>query len=81
MIKRKYIMSKIKIKREIPIAYPSSLIQQNFGENVNKHGYLLWDVENRSYVERDVPSRYGFYTFKISSVDDTDKELEKLVNG
>ena len=64
-----------------PIVYPSSLIQQNFGETVNKHGYLLWDVESRTYTEYDVPSRYGFYQFKITSLDDIDSGTEKLTNG
>jgi len=26
------------------IAYPSSLIQQNFGEDINNHGYIKWDL-------------------------------------
>ena len=64
-----------------PIAYPSSLIQQNFGETVSKHGYLLWDVESRTYTEHDVPSRYGFYQFKVTSLDDIDKGAEKFING
>lgn len=65
---------------ETPIAYPSSLIQQNFGETVSKHGYLIWDVTERTFTEHDVPSRYGFYQFKISSVDDVDNETERLLN-
>jgi len=65
----------------IPIAYPSSLIQQNFGESVGKHGYLIWDVESRTYIERDIPTRYGFYQFKIKSLDDIEDGTEKLTNG
>lgn len=67
--------------KETPIAYPSSLIQQNFGENVNGHGFLLWDVETKEYTEHDISTRYGFYNFKIKSLDDIDNETEKLVNG
>jgi len=73
-------MSKIKIKRKVPIAYPSSLVQQNFGETVTKHGYLLWDVESRTYTEHDIDSRYGFYQFKINSLDEIDNGTEKLTN-
>ena len=65
----------------IPIAYPSSLIQQNFGESVGKHGYLIWDVESRTYIERDIANRYGFYQFKIKSLDDIEDGTEKLTNG
>lgn len=64
----------------IPIAYPSSLIQQNFGETVGKHGYLIWDVESRTYIERDITTRYGFYQFKIKSLDDIENETEVLTN-
>lgn len=66
---------------DTPIAYPSSLIQQNFGETVGKHGYLIWDVESRTYMERDIETRYGFYTFKINSLKDIENETEILVNG
>ena len=65
----------------IPIAYPSSLIQQNFGESVGKHGYLIWDVESRTYIERDIANRHGFYQFKIKSLDDIENGTEKLTNG
>ncbi len=30
------------------IAYPSSMIQKDFGENINNHGYILWDLNNLS---------------------------------
>ena len=63
-----------------PIAYPSSLIQQNFGETVSKHGYLLWDVETRTYTEHDVDSRYGFYQFKLKSMEDIENGTEKFTN-
>tara|TARA_R110000851_G_scaffold42152_2_gene105017 strand:- start:619 stop:843 length:225 start_codon:yes stop_codon:yes gene_type:complete len=74
-------MNKIKIKRKVPIAYPSSLIQQNFGESVGKHGYLIWDVETRTYIEKDIETRYGFYNFKIDSLDELEDGTEKLTNG
>lgn len=64
----------------IPIAYPSSLIQQNFGENVNKHGFLLWDVETNTFDEYDVDNRYPFYQFKIKSLEDLETGSEKVTN-
>ena len=65
----------------IPIAYPSSLIQQNFGETVSKHGFLWWDIENRTFEEHDIETDYGFYQFKINSLDDLDNSEEKLTNA
>ena len=64
----------------IPIAYPSSLIQQNFGENVSKHGFLLWDVETKKFTEHDVENKSPFYQFKIKSLEDLDNGTEVLTN-
>jgi len=47
------------------IAYAGSMIQQNHGESLDKHGYLLWDVESRTFEEFDIPNDYGFYTLDI----------------
>lgn len=32
---------------KIPWGYCGSLIQQNFGEPINGHGYIVWDLDNR----------------------------------
>ena len=64
----------------IPIIYPSSLIQQDFGESVTKHGYVIWDVETLEYEHREVESDYGFYKFKITSITDIETGKEKLLN-
>jgi hypothetical protein len=71
---------KIKIKKVIPISFVGSLIQQNFGENVSKHGYLIWDVETKTFTEHDLENQYSLYKFKIKSIDDIDMDLEELVN-
>ena len=62
------------------IAYPSSLIQQNFGENITKHGFLLWDVETKTFTEHDVENKYPYYQFKITSLDDLENNNETLIN-
>jgi len=64
----------------IQIAYPSSLIQQNFGENVTKHGFLMWDVETKTYTEHDVDNKYPFYQFRIKSLEDLETGNEKITN-
>jgi DNA repair exonuclease SbcCD nuclease subunit len=64
----------------IQIAYPSSLIQQNFGENVTKHGFLLWDIENKTFTEHDVQNKHPFYQFKIKSLEDLETGEEKITN-
>jgi DNA repair exonuclease SbcCD nuclease subunit len=64
----------------IQIAYPSSLIQQNFGENVSKHGFLFWDVETKTFTEHDVENNTSLYTIKIKSLDDLDNNTEIITN-
>lgn len=64
----------------ILIAYPSSLIQQNFGENITKHGFLLWDIPTKTYTEHDVENKFPYYQFKIKSIDDIDNGTEQITN-
>lgn len=62
------------------IAYPSSLIQQNFGENISNHGFLLWDIESKTFTEHDVKNDSPYYQFKLNSIEDIDNGTEKLTN-
>ena len=61
------------------IAYAGSMIQQNHGESLDKHGYLLWDVPTRTFEEFNIPNDYGFYTLDVDNgvvpdVDDMPKK-------
>ena len=47
------------------ISYCGSMIQQNHGEVLENHGYLLWDVPTRSYEEFDIHNDYGFLTVDV----------------
>ena len=46
------------------IAYPGSLIQQNFAE-APEHGFLLWNVEKRESEFIQVENDYGFKTIRV----------------
>jgi DNA repair exonuclease SbcCD nuclease subunit len=61
------------------IVQPSSMIQQDFGESVDKHGFVIWNVETKKHKHINLESDYGFYTFKISSIEDIENEIERLV--
>jgi len=71
---------KIKIKKIIPVTYCGSLIQQNFGETVTKHGFLLWDIETKECKEYDIESDFGFYQFRIKSLEDIENDNEVMTN-
>ena len=62
-----------------PIVQPSSMVQQDFGESVDNHGYVVWNVETKEHKHINLESDYGFYTFKINSITDIEEEMEKLV--
>lgn len=47
------------------VKYCGSLIQQNFGEELN-HGFLEWDVPQRKSKFVQIPNDWGFYTMVIN---------------
>lgn len=60
-------MAKIKIRKTYPaIEFPGSLIQQNFGEELN-HGFLVWDVPNRKSEFIHIPNEIGYATIEIDN--------------
>lgn len=48
------------------IAYSSSLIQQNFGETLDNHGIIVWDVQTKTGEFINIPNDWGYYTFTFS---------------
>ena len=53
------------LNKEKTICYAGSLIQQNFGEAYENHGYIIWDVKTKSYEEFNIKNEYGYYTIHI----------------
>jgi DNA repair exonuclease SbcCD ATPase subunit len=49
------------------VVYAGSLVQQNFGETLDKHGFLVWDLDTMSYEAVDVHNDYGYYTMDIDN--------------
>jgi DNA repair exonuclease SbcCD ATPase subunit len=47
------------------VAYPGSLIQQNYGETSTEHGLLEWNLSDFTYKEVDIKNDYGFYTLEV----------------
>lgn len=65
----------------IPLVYSGSLIQQDFGENVSGHGYVLWDVDKCTYDVFDIDNpNYTLYTFQVDNIDDVDNDKEEIIN-
>ena len=64
----------------VEIVYPSSLIQQTFGETVSQHGFAVWDIDKMKYKFIDIDSDYGLYDIEIDNIEDIEKDKERLVN-
>lgn len=57
-------------KQNPAIFYPGSLVQQNFGEAYEGHGYALIDLtksDEVGYTFHDLPNDYGYYTLDIDN--------------
>lgn len=66
---------------ETDIIYTGSLIQQDHGERITGHGYIIWDTETDEYTEYDIPNENnGFYTFQINSEEDIKDDKEEILN-
>ena len=74
MKKENYLKKENRVNESNPIwGYSGSLLQQNFGEDIKKHGYLKWDLENMKVTKKDINNSYCHYTYK-------DNEKIKLIN-
>ena len=65
---------------DVSIVYPSSLIQQNYGETVTQHGFCVWDIETMTHEFIPLLSEYGLYKFEINDISDIDNDKEILIN-
>lgn len=65
---------------DVTIVYPSSLIQQNYGETVTQHGFCVWDIETMTHEFIPLLSEYGMYKFEIKDIGDIDNDEEILIN-
>lgn len=65
---------------DVKIVYPSSLIQQNYGETITQHGFAVWDIESMEYEFVPLTSDYGMYKFEIKDIKDIDNDKEILIN-
>ena len=58
-------------------AYASSLIQQDYGESVDK-GYLMWDLNSNSFQRRYILNDYGFAKITISKGEVLEDRIENI---
>ena len=70
-------------KNGVRVVYCSSIRQQNMGESINGHGFVLWDVEDPEDIEYkyiDIPNvDGGFYKFVVNDISDIQNDKEELL--
>jgi DNA repair exonuclease SbcCD ATPase subunit/DNA repair exonuclease SbcCD nuclease subunit len=54
------------------IGYPSSLIQQNFGESIDSHGLIKWNLSTKTGEFIPVANKWVYKVFKILDVKNYD---------
>lgn len=64
-------------KNKTICGYAGSLIQQNFGEDIINHGYLIWDLYNKDVKKINVYNNKGFINIK----ENENKEILLRING
>lgn len=57
----------------VPIVYCGSLIQQDIGETVSQHGFVVWDLEKKEHRFIEIENEYSFYHLEISGTEEIDK--------
>lgn len=68
-------------KKGVPIVYSGSVFQQDTGENVSGHGFVVWDLESMNHELHEVENDYSTYKFEITSYDDVSNDAEILLNA
>ena len=59
-------MKYYKLRKKFPISvFCGSLIQQNHGESLYNHGYVIWNLKNKTFRQLDINNDYGFFTVDI----------------
>lgn len=57
-----------------------SLIQQNFGETVNHHGFGVYNISKDEYTYHDLENESPFLHFQINDIKDLTDGKEQLLN-
>ena len=63
-------------KNKLLWCYSGSLIQQNFGEDIIEHGYVIWDLEKKEIYDVNVLNNCG----KINLKEENNKILYRKTN-
>ena len=52
----------------VPWGYPGSLIQQDFGESLIGHGYMVWNLKEKQIHAFHINNQYGFLKIRDNQI-------------
>ena len=67
--KHQVLQTRNKTRDKPVVVYASSLIQQNHGETLDGHGYVIWDIPKRKFEFVQLQNDTGYVTFDIDQQD------------
>jgi hypothetical protein len=74
-------MTKIKMRRIKPLVkFSGSCIQQNHGETLEGHGWLEWDINNKTAEFHELENDYGYATVTLTDTNIQVPTLPKNVH-
>jgi len=59
------------------MSYPGSMVQQNYGECIENHGYLLWEIENRENFDVHFYKLHNDHPYVTIEYDKLESEVGK----
>ena len=63
--KRQVVQQRNKKENKPIVVYCGSTVQQNHGEYLENHGYLLWDIEAETFTEHNATNDFGYLTIDV----------------
>lgn len=68
-------------KNGVKLVYSGSLIQQDYGENVSGHGFVVWNVEKKTWKHQEIKNPdNGFFKVVINNENDITENNETFLN-
>jgi DNA repair exonuclease SbcCD nuclease subunit len=78
--KRKHVLEengKVVNKELDSSAYPGSLVQQHFGEDI-EHGFLVWNLDTHTSERVLIPNNYGYCKLRVKFNEKIEDRLKDL---
>lgn len=63
-------------------AYAGSIVQQDFGETYNEHGFLIWEINNEfdwNITEMDITNPFQMHSLPWNGVEKTLEDIKSLM--